>query len=210
MDMQRKLETFFYRRTRREENRKRADALQYAYLVFLLCFVLGILGANMLPWGIGSGVGGWNSYWMENLRHQEITGMGLFSFIFSQRMPILVLFLALAFTNLALMFGIAYIGWQGFCVGTLMSSAVIAYGVKGIFLILVGMLPHYILYFILYFSYVWMMQERKCGQRIPQVGNRRKMVFGLYGILFFFIFVTGIFLESYINPYFVKNFLKFI
>lgn len=223
--MRRKLEAFFYAherparrigeksvpcsigRARREG--KKADALHYAYLAFLACFVAGILVTNILQQK-DVGVRGWSGYWLENLRYQEIDGTELFYFILRERMPISFLFLLMAFTNLAMAFGAIYIGWQGFCAGTLMSSAVIAYGIKGIFLVLAGMFPHYLCYFFAYFAYLWLMRQRKNIQAAAQAGSRRWMAFTLSGALLFFVFVTGIFLESYANPYFLKICLKFI
>lgn len=207
--MRKKLATYLYRGPKKEKSWGKADVIQYAYLSFLLCFVLGIFGANLLSKGTG-GAAGWNSYWMESLRYQEIGGTELFYFIFGERIPLFFLFLLLSFTNLSVALGIAYVGWQGFCAGTLMSSAVMAYGIKGIFLILVGMFPHYIFYFLLYFGYLWLMRERKNGQRLPQTAGKRRLLFFLAGLLFFFLFITGIFLESYVNPFFVKKYLKFI
>ncbi len=207
--MRKKLATYLYRGPKKEKSWRKADVIQYAYLSFLLCFVLGIFGANLLQKG-GGGLSGWDGYWMESLRYQEIGKTELFYFIFSERLPRFLLFLLLSFTNLSVVLGIGYIGWQGFCVGTLMSSAVMAYGIKGMLLILIGMFPHYILYFLLYFGYLWLMRERKSAQRLPQAAGKRRMLFFLCGLLFFFLFVTGIFLESYVNPFFVKKYLKFI
>lgn len=207
--MRRKLAAYFYQRPRVERNRGKADIIQYAYLSFFLCFVLGIFGANLLLKGQGGGTG-WSAYWMESLQYRQIRTGDFFAYLLSERMPIFLLFLLLAFTNLSLVLGILYIGWQGFCVGTLMSLAVMTYGIKGILLILIGMLPHYILYFGLLFFYLWLMREKRNGQRLPQAAGKRRVCLCLLGLLLLIIFMTGIFLESYVNPYFLKKYLKFI
>ena len=183
--------------------------MQYAYVSFLVWFVLGIFGANLFLRGTGVGAG-WSAYWMESLKYREISSADFFAYLLGERTPIFLLFLLLAFTNLSIALGIGYIGWQGFCVGTLMSLAVMSYGIKGMLLILVGMLPHYILYFALLFLYLWLMREKRNGQRLPQAAAKRRVLFCLMGLLLFLVFLAGIFLESYVNPYFLKKYLKFI
>ncbi|MCI8893332.1 MAG: hypothetical protein HFI42_01870 [Lachnospiraceae bacterium] len=207
--MRKKLAAYFYQKPRIQRSRGKADMMQYAYVSFLLCFVLGIFGANLFLRGTGVGAG-WSAYWMESLKYREISSADFFAYLLGERTPIFLLFLLLAFTNLSIALGIGYIGWQGFCVGTLMSLAVMSYGIKGMLLILVGMLPHYILYFALLFLYLWLMREKRNGQRLPQAAAKRRVLFCLMGLLLFLVFLAGIFLESYVNPYFLKKYLKFI
>ena len=55
--MRKKLAAYFYQKPRIQRSRGKADMMQYAYVSFLLCFVLGIFGANLFLRGTGVGAG---------------------------------------------------------------------------------------------------------------------------------------------------------
>ena len=173
---------------------------QIFLIACFFCFVLGILVANRINPRIFHGFPSWNLYFSETFYQVE-----LFYYISMKRIPIIiVLFMMLLFTNWGKIVGRLFLLWQGFSAGFLMATSVIVYGIKGILLIVVSAVPHYLVYIPLYITYLCIADF--LGE--DSKNSVRKMI-GIFSICFllFCIYMLGIFLESYINPYILKNIL---
>ena len=119
-------------------------------------FVAGIFMANIMGREAVSNAGILNDYFVEKFQYTEINGENLFFYIFGERVPLLLLLLLLAFTAFGIIGGILMIGWQGFSIGFMLSSAIAKYGMKGILLVLGGLFPQYLFYLPVYLLYCYL------------------------------------------------------
>lgn len=176
-------------------------------------FVAGIFMANIMGREAVSNAGILNDYFVEKFQYTQINGENLFFYIFGERVPLLLLLLLLAFTAFGIIGGILMIGWQGFSVGFMLSSAIAKYGMKGILLVLGGLFPQYLFYMPVYLLYCYLtvyLRQRLYMERRGQMLDRGYICAAglLAGIGLLFLFAAGIFLESYINPVILKQILK--
>ena len=176
-------------------------------------FVAGIFMANIMGREAVSNAGILNDYFVEKFQYTEINGENLFFYIFGERVPLLLLLLLLAFTAFGIIGGILMIGWQGFSIGFMLSSAIAKYGMKGILLVLGGLFPQYLFYLPVYLLYcyltVYLRQRMYMEGRGPILDRGYICAAGLLaGAGLLILFAAGIFLESYINPVILKQILK--
>lgn len=83
--------------------------------------------------------------------------------------------------------------WTGFASGMLLTAAVMKLGVKGIVLCLMGLIPHFVCYIASYMIVLWHFLQ------YPQSRwNGTKMI----GCLL--LMLSGVLLESYVNPILLK------
>lgn len=176
-------------------------------------FLAGIFLANIMGREAVSNAGILNDYFVEKFQYTEINGQNLFFYIIGERLPLLLLLLILTLTSLSMVGGILMLGWQSFSVGFMLSTAIAKYGMKGILLVLGGLFPQQLFYFTVYILYCYLAMYLRQRLHKDKMGNGsdRGYIYGAWliasiGILF--IFMTGIFLESYMNPVILKNILK--
>ena len=174
-------------------------------------FVAGIFMANLMGREAVANAGILNDYFVEKFRYTDINAEHLFFYVLGERLPMMLLMLFLMFGALGLASGMLVLGWQGFSVGFMLSTGIAKYGLKGILLILCGLFPQYICYLLAYggyFSLAVFLRQRSHGEYFLE----KKYAYGmgmLAGTLLLLLFITGIFLESYVNPIILKNILKF-
>lgn len=184
-------------------------------LVMLLAFIVGVLLANFMGREKIAGAGVLNDYFIEKFKYIGISRENLFFYIIGERMPMVILLLILSFSSLGSVVGILNLGWFGLSFGFMLSASIAKYGVRGIVLIIGGMFPQYILYLMVYIGYCALnaFLGRKLHSVIPtgSISRQQMRMYGIglmLGIALMLVFVTGIFLESYLNPIFLKKILK--
>ena len=181
--------------------------------MFLGAFAAGIFMTNFMGREAVSNAGILNDYFVEKFQYTDINGENLLFYILGERVPLLLLLCLLAFTSLGVIAGNLLLGWQGFSVGFMLSASVAKYGLKGILLVLGGLFPQYLFYAPVYVLYCWLtvyMRRRLYRDRQEQ-GTDRKYIY-MAGLVasagLMVLFITGIFLESYINPVILKKILN--
>ena len=179
--------------------------------VFLLgAFVAGIFMANLMGREAVADAGILNDYFVEKFRYTDVNTEHLFFYILEERLPLVALMLFLMSSSLGLALGMLVLGWQGFSIGFMLSSGIAKYGVKGILLVFGGLFPQYLCYLFVYGGYFCLtvfLRRRSQGEYFLE----KRYAYGmgmLASALLLAIFVTGIFLESYVNPVILKNILK--
>lgn len=202
------------------KERRRPDTMKCLCLVLLLCFIAGIITANLMDKEQLGGFTVFHTYFIEKFKYNNIQSAELFFYILKERIPIMVLLLMLAMTNWGTVAGFIFLSWQGYAAGFLMAASVASYGVKGILLVGTAAFPQYLIYIPLYISYMYLvvffqkrlgsMEGRRMGGREGIRLNYKKelLIFLAIAILIISVYVTGIFLESYVNPYLLKKILK--
>ena len=124
--------------------------------MLLLAFVAGIVMANLMGREAVSNAGILNDYFIEKFQYTDINGENLFFYILGERVPLLLLLCLLVFTSLGVAAGVLVLGWQGFSIGFMLSTAIAKYGIKGILLILGGLFPQYLFCTPVYLFYCWL------------------------------------------------------
>ena len=210
--MRKKLRSYL----RRQEGYRSGKPLwaQLVKAALLGAFIAGIFMANIMGREAVSNAGILNDYFIEKFQYTNINGENLFFYIIGERLPMLLLLCLLAFSSLGIIGGILALGWQGFSVGFMLSTAIAKYGVKGILLVLGGLFPQYLFYCPVFFLYCCLtayLRQRMYRESSEALANRGHIYgVGLLGALgLVAVFVTGIFLESYINPFILKKILNF-
>lgn len=178
-----------------------------------IAFVGGILFANLMGREAVSNAGILNDYFVEKFQYTKINGQNMFFYIVGERVPLLLLLLALTLTALGLAGGFLMLGWQGFSVGFMLSAAIAKYGVKGTLLVLGGLFPQYLFYFPVYLLYCYLAVylRRRMNEDRAGGGADRGYIYGAWMIAavgLFLVFMMGVFLESYINPLILIKILK--
>ncbi len=186
-----------------------------AKAVLFITFILGILMANFMGRERTAGAGVLNDYFIEKFKYASVNRENLFFYIMGERMPFAVLLLLLTFSSLGIAVGVLNLGWQGFSIGFMLSAAIAKYGAGGMLLVLGGLFPQYIFYMAVYAGYcgltMFLRQRLLVCVRTGSVSREQIRIYGigaLVGLVLLFVFVTGIFLESYLNPLILKKILK--
>lgn len=190
---------------------EKSMVMKYIRVAVLLCFVIGIIGANIMDKEHLNEFQVLNTYFIEKFKYIHINSLDLFWHIFEIRIPILLLLLLFAITDWGTLVGTLFLMWQGFAAGFLMAVAIISYGGKGILLMGTAAFPHYFIYVLIYVYYIYLVDFLRKRMRLEQ-GRFRKNIkkialcFGIYFIILS-IYIVGILGESYISPYLLQKIL---
>jgi hypothetical protein len=210
--MKQNIRRFFIWRSKYKEGNGNPEIVRLAWVFFLICFVAGIIVVNSISSEELGSIGIWNSYFVEKFKYMDIRSDSLFFYILGERLPAVLLLLFLTITSWGFVAGLLFIGWQGFAVGFLTTAAIIKYGIKGLLLVGTALFPQYFVYIPIYLAYLYLavffkqhlstMREQSSGKRV-----RTYIIFMGIGVLLMIGSIVGIFLESYANPFFLKNIL---
>ncbi len=196
--------------------KKRWDWKRTVKVVMLLAFVIGVIVANAMGREHIAGAGVLNDYFVEKYKYAGINKESLFCYIIEERMPMVLVLLILSFSSFGGIIGVLNLGWIGFSVGFMLAAAMAKYGGKGMLLVIAGMFPQYIIYILVYVGYCglafFMGKGMHQAVSVGSVSKEQVRTYGrflLIGVALLLLFVTGIFLESYLNPIFLKKIVKF-
>ena len=157
-----------------------------------------------------------NAASLSRLRYMQIDGGTFFLYVLRERMGTVAVLCLLATTYLGTLAVSAYALGMGAMAGVVLSVASIRYGIKGILLILVSILPQYLL---LVPACIMLMEwcYRLCTalyhperSRDAVYGMRRQYLFrkAVQLLIIVGILLVGSVIESYIHPMLLSGFLK--
>lgn len=185
---------------------------------FLPFFCAGLL-AGIFIMNIGKsilleGTGLFDQDTLYRMKYMTIDSNALFSYIFRKRIGRILFVSVLSTTYLGL---IAYYGltfWYGMSAGAFLTALTLRYGIKGILLALVSMVPHYLVYIpalLILFSWCEALYRgiyvRGGGEL--DMGDRKFLLKKAGQLLGILVAVSaGCLLEGYVNPYLLLGFLK--
>lgn len=158
-----------------------------------------------------------NASSMNRLKYIEINDGKFFAYVLRQRFGGCIVLLVLSTTALGLISAYGVVLWQGTITGMLITAAVMRYGIKGLLLILGGMLPHQCLLvpggvMLLGWcleNYYWF--HRYGRGKVPYFRSKRQQFFhqGILLLWILLVMLIGCVLESYVNPILVSGIVKF-
>lgn len=189
--------------------------MRWLYL-FLGGFLAGVLASNIWKTDFLQGMELLSAASLSRLRFLEVDGSAFFRYVLKERLGTAVLLCLLATTYVGTAAVSAYAFWMGGMAGIFLSVASIRYGIRGIALVLVSVLPQY----LLLVPACILLMDWCCGlnmalyhpERLAETGYGRgkpylvKIIPKLLtaaGIL-----IAGSVLESYVNPMLLSVFLK--
>jgi len=174
----------------------------------------GILVTNIGKSILLEETGLFDEYTLYHMKYMTVDSNALFCYILRKRISRLLILAVISTTYLGLAACMGTVFWYGMSVGTFLTSLAIRYGIKGILLAFVSVLPQYLLYIPSMLALlVW------CDTIFSSIYNRNGGGFEILdrgfclkkaGQLVVIILVTlfGCLLEGYINPYLLLGFLK--
>lgn len=164
---------------------------------FLLGFFVGIIYVNLYAKTYITSMGIFSDYFLEQFSGENLHVEEYIVFITGVRVfPILFLAI-LSGTRHGKAAGSVYLLWTGFSGGLILTTAILKLNVKGIFLCLVALMPHFICYiaaYIMLLLYIFTYPDVRW--------NHSKTVSMILFIL------MGIITECYLNPVLMDIFLK--
>lgn len=189
--------------------------ISWLYL-FLGGFLAGILWINFRSSSILQNMELLNTSSLHRLRYLDIDGGTFFLYVLRERMGAVIIMCLMAITFLGAAAVSVYAFWMGAMAGIFLSVASIRYGLKGIALVLVGIVPHY---FMLVPACIMLMNwcytlstalyyperaaESTYGSRKQYLIRKIPQLLIIVGVV-----IIGSLLESYVNPSLLSHFLK--
>ena len=175
--------------------------------IFLIGIVVGILGIYF-----GKSIFLDKSDFLDeatlyHLKYLNVDSTAYFYYVIRERMLSVVILAVLATTYLGVILCVGTAFWYGISIGAFLSAAILRYGLKGIFLVIVSAFPQYIIYVPMLFALlVWC--ERLCRGIYFQKSMTVKDANLLRIITIMLLMLVGCFLESFLNPHLLTGFLK--
>lgn len=153
---------------------------------------------------------------LSRLRYLEVDEGAFCRYVLRERMEVAILLSLLATTYIGAIVLSAYALWMGTLAGIFLSVASIRYGIRGIVLVLVSVLPQYLL---LVPACIILMDWCYClnmalyhPERLGDVGYGRGKQYLIRKIprllILIGIIIIGSVIESYVNPMLLSAFLK--
>ncbi len=174
--------------------------IRYLFFGF---FLIGILLANLLGKQCLEGSGIFNTYFLQQFEYARIDETELFLYILRVRLPVFGVLGLVGITQYWRGAHVLLISWSGMAVGFLLVSALSNLGPKGIFFVIVSMLPQYIFYIAAYFLLLEVQTAfHECGKM------QKRGAWLLAGGLAVLMILSGILTETYVNPRLMKSVLK--
>ena len=185
-------------------------------LPVLPIFIAGI-AAGIFVMNIGKSIlldntGLFVEYTLSSMKYMTVDSNALFSYVFRERMIKLLVLAVLSTTYLGLAVCVCAIAWYGMSAGAFLAALTLRYGIKGIFLAFISLFPQYLFYVPALLSLlVWCISlYRGIYNRTINFGEDKTFLLKklLTLSLIFLAAAAGCFLEAYVNPYFLLNYLK--
>ena len=169
------------------------------FLVFITCFILGILYTNLLAVDYLTMTGVFNHYYLREFADSVTNVEEYLPYLLTVRVMPLVCLIVLAYSKVHKVSAVLFLIWTGFLWGIYMSMGIIQMGLKGVLFGLVGLFPHMLFYvpsylIVLIFTY-----------KYPEARWNPIKV-----IMIILCMIIGIGLECYINPVMLKGLINYI
>ena len=211
--MRQSIRKYYNFKIRAKKTGEKSEVMKYVWPTVLLFFLVGIIGANIMNREQLDGYSIWGTYFIEKFKYAGIQPSELLYYVLEERLPVLMLLFLVVISNWGTIAGTLFLSWQSFTAGFLMAAAVIAYGVKGILLMSMAVFPQYLLYFPIYIAYIYLAafwrRKTKAEAGMSKTADKKEYIL-LLGLCLLLVglYIAGIFLESYVNPYLLKKILK--
>lgn len=181
--------------------------------LFFLVFLSGVICANVLGVVSGRELGAMNEYFMNRYMYADIQGRELFPFLFYKRVPefFLLLFLSIGIYGTVVID--VYIAYLGFSLGFLSVIAIMNYGIRGVVLMGGFFLPQWLFYVPMLILWRISLRRYKGLEKEYSFGEKRRkdgMKFAVVMAEAAALVLLGLFMESYVNPFFLQKIIRML
>lgn len=184
----------------------------------LILFIIGICGgillANLVKSELLSGTELLGENALLQVRYAVIDSKSLFLRLLGQRLGEAILLILLSTTFLGLAAVWFYAFRYGLSLGLLLTVLLAEHGVRGLLLLVAGLLPQMLLY-VPVWALLLALAERTCRRLYYMNGNEGLAGLKRMGIhlsaqtgLLLFMLAVGCWLEAYVNPYLLRLVVK--
>ncbi len=176
---------------------------------FLVSFFLGILAANWVGREKMIQYGMLNQYYVGQLAYAKLDSGDYFLYLFRLRMKVFAMAALFLYTRFGIFVLPGVIGWHAFSLGYLFVNALVCMKLQGMLLVLLSLFPQIIFYAAAYFGLGRILFGVTTELSMPMGIKRLWKNPGLLLLLSAFLcMVAGIWLESYVNPLLLINYIR--
>ena len=173
---------------------------QQMFVDFLLCFLAGIVLANLFGTESFQKNGTLTRYYLKQFQYAEVRSQELLWHVGCNRMTIFLVLLVIGTITKGKLVHALFVAWSGFAYGYFCVLSISAFGMKGVLLCLLALFPQFLAYVPVYLGIVEFSVHRR------EHGGWK----GLAAIaVLLLVLILGILLESYINPSILQKMLTF-
>lgn len=182
--------------------------------IFVMGIVVGILAIHFGRSFLLENTGFLDENTLYNMKYMSVDSKAYFYYVLRARLGKALFLAVLATTYLGVVLCAGTALWYGISVGAFLSAAMLRYGLKGFFLVVISAFPQYIIYApVLLSLLVWC--EKLCRgiyfQRTIPMGKGIDLLKSanlMRLIIILLLLLIGCFLESFLNPHLLTAFLK--
>lgn len=197
---------------------KRAERPNWA-LPFFAGFMAGIVAAYFQMDALSESGGFMGLSALDRLRFMELNTGQFFFYVLKKRFGTLWFLAVFATTFAGIILSYLYMFWLGAGGGMLLGAFILRFGVKGIFLMGAGMMPHFLCYIpacLMLVNWCFLVCSRlyyptrvESYQRLGRLTAKKHGMAGILLGLFWIhgVVIIGALLESYVNPNIVTKLL---
>ena len=176
---------------------------------FLLCFFAGILTANWVGQEKLLQYGMLNQYYVGQLAYAELDYSAYFLFLLKKRMKIFGMTALFSYTRFGVLVLPGVIGWYAFSLGYLFVNALVCMKFQGMLLVLLSIFPPILLYAAAYFGIGRILFGTKTEVAMPTGIQKLRYHPNLFLLLSAFLcMVAGVWMEAYVNPLLLTNYIR--
>lgn len=177
-------------------------------LVFAVCFIIGMTFAFCFGKNDMDAEAEWLESIMLYLQYGTVYYNDLTFYVVKKRISIAFILFLVCLTSYAayiLLFGI---GIFGFIIGYLVSKYIIWKGIIGSIFFGISLLPHYLCYIYGYLKLLDYMRKKNSEEKCINQRGQSKHSYEWKKVIPIVVVIIGLLIECYVNPFFVKIFLK--
>ena len=153
-----------------------------------------------------------SNYFFSKYSYMEFVSDELFLYTLKSRLSTFFLLWMMGLTAFGALIVKGYLFWIGAALGITVTTAAMKMGLRGILFCVGSSLPHFVLYVPFVYWYAKKICEMSGGNELRMrqwnAGKRKLYAYLLVGLIGVLVLLAGAFLESYVNPFFLKTFLK--
>ncbi len=169
--------------------------------IFLLSFFIAMILGKIVLWDDICQYQNWNATCIGKLNIETLDQRSLLTYLLIHRGE-LVLFLVLSgITKLRKILYYVCSGMAGGVLGVLLLSFFHSFGIKGVIILFISLVPHWIIYGMLFVYMYWLFVKRTEEKRNHKGKNDDTLSwYALYALGALILFGVGIYLECFVNP----------
>lgn len=150
-----------------------------------------------------------NPYYVGQLAYAKLDTGAYFWFLFRKRMKVFGLTALFAFTRFGIFALTGVTGWYAFSLGYLFVNALVCMKFQGMALVILSVFPQIICYGAAYFGLGKILfgsySELTMPMGIQKLWKNPRLYLLLSAVL---CMIVGIWMESYLNPMFLKSYIR--